>query len=80
MVAVEEPKIRFTRLYLGENRMDVVVGLPEGRSTMVTHRWYTRVPRDTPEGDWHAMTMGEIRFQRGQEGKKAAGRLMPWDL
>lgn len=73
------PRVRFVRLYLGENRMDVVVE-SEGVPALIEHRWYTRTPRDLPEGDWYAMTMKEVRLQKGQAGKKAKGRLMPWDM
>ncbi len=84
MVAEEQPKtvrVRFARLHLGENKMDVVIeDLVSGGNRMIVHRWYTKQPRNEPEDHWYEMTVGEARFQRDQTGAKSGGRLMPWDI
>lgn len=72
-------RLRLVRLFLGEQRMEVVVDdLVSGIRRRVDYQWCTKTRTDTPPLKWHAAILGEVKYQRGQDLKKKSGRALPW--
>jgi len=74
------PKLQLVRLYLGEQRMDVGFfdpTIPGPR--LIKYEWQEKHHSDFPPEGWYEAVVGEVQFQRAQELKARAGRLIPME-
>jgi hypothetical protein len=60
--------------------MDVAVNdQAAGRRRMIKYRWKTKGTATAPPKHWYESVVGEVRFQRGQDGQEASGRKLPFE-
>lgn len=79
-IAMDDIKLRLARVHLGQSRMDVAVDdLKTSTPRAIRFRWQAGEPTDAPPDHWYDSICGEVKYQRGQEHKRASGRAMPWD-
>lgn len=72
-------RLRFVRLHLGKGWMEAAVDdLVAGKPRLIRYTWKER-GREIPPDDWFDAIVGEVRYQRTQDWKRAQGRLMPWE-
>lgn len=76
---MDDVKLEFVRVYLGEQRMDVGLSDPtlEDPRRLVKYEWHDKEATDAPPDGWHESVLGEVKYQRTQELKAREGRLIP---
>lgn len=73
---MEGVELHSIRIYLNEQRMDVMV-LDGSKPRVIDYRWQTRGMCPVPPSHWWTAVCGEIEWLRTQDAKKASGTWLP---